>query len=415
MIKKMTNGIKYWGQLFLLPIYWLSFLFPRSKNIWLFGSTFGRRFADNPRYAYLYVNQFKDDVAKLNKGKNIRGIWISHNKEVVRFLQQKGYEAYYNHSFKGMWYCLRGKVYIFDNYSKDISFWLSGGTKKINLWHGTATKKINQDNKFDYYRNPRNAWERFKTMPRRITDEKPHHYVLATSKQMAPILAGAFGTSLEHTLVVGHPRNDILLRGDMTDILNEDEKKTVTQLEEFRKSEKKIIFYTPTFRESETKFFDVIDLEKLNDFLATRDYIWCNKLHIKSKLKKRFEDIDLSNIFNIDADVDPATILPYCDFMVADYSSIYLDYMFLDRPAVAFPFDYEEYVTSSRECYFDYEEYMPEKKVYTQEELEQAIDNIFYVDDKLEARRKRRSFHFDEVDGESSHRLCESIINILEK
>lgn len=48
-MKKFLEGIKYWGQLLLLPVYWFSFLFPRNKNIWLFGSTFGRRFADNPR------------------------------------------------------------------------------------------------------------------------------------------------------------------------------------------------------------------------------------------------------------------------------------------------------------------------------------------------------------------------------
>ena len=57
MKKKIINGLKYWGQLLLLPVYWLSFLVPGNKNIWVFGSTFGRRFADNPRYFYLYVSQ----------------------------------------------------------------------------------------------------------------------------------------------------------------------------------------------------------------------------------------------------------------------------------------------------------------------------------------------------------------------
>lgn len=47
---KPTEFFKYWGQLLLLPVYWLSFLFPRNKRIWLFGSTFGKRFADNPKY-----------------------------------------------------------------------------------------------------------------------------------------------------------------------------------------------------------------------------------------------------------------------------------------------------------------------------------------------------------------------------
>ena len=57
MKKKIINGLKYWGQLLLLPVYSLSFLVPGNKNIWVFGSTFGRRFADNPRYMYLYVKK----------------------------------------------------------------------------------------------------------------------------------------------------------------------------------------------------------------------------------------------------------------------------------------------------------------------------------------------------------------------
>lgn len=401
-MKKITEGIKYWGQLLLLPIYWFSFLFPRNKKIWLFGSTFGRRFADNPRYAYLYMNQFHE--------KDIRAIWISHNKSVVSFLQDKGYEAYYYHSLKGIWYCLRGKVYIFDNYSKDISFWLSGGAKKVNLWHGTATKKINQDNKFDYWRNPRTKGEWFKGIPRRLSDEKPSHYVLATSKQMAPILSGAFKTSMDHTLVLGHPRNDILMRKDLQDVYSQQELDTRNHLEGYHRDGKKLLYYVPTFRDSEKKFFEVMDLEVFNQYLVERNYVLCTKLHIKSKLRKEFEQIQYSNIYNIDADVDPATILSYCDFMIADYSSIYLDYMFLERPAVAFPFDYEEYVTESRECYFDYEDYMPEHKVYHMNELMEVIDNIMKEDVYRNSRMRRRTFHFDDIDGESSERLYRKIV-----
>ena len=125
----MIDRWKYWGQLLLLPIYWCSFLVPRDRKIWLFGSTFGRRFADNPRYLYLYISQHK-------KKYGIRPIWISHNREIVSFLEKNGYEAYYYHSLRGIWYALRGKVYLYDNYSKDINFWQSGGAVKVNLWHG---------------------------------------------------------------------------------------------------------------------------------------------------------------------------------------------------------------------------------------------------------------------------------------
>ena len=66
MSNKAINRVKYWGQLLGLPIYWLSFCVPRKKNIWLFGSTFGRRFADNPRYLYLYASQHKDEIRMKN-------------------------------------------------------------------------------------------------------------------------------------------------------------------------------------------------------------------------------------------------------------------------------------------------------------------------------------------------------------
>lgn len=79
--KKLMERIRYWSQLLLLPVYWFSFLIPRDKSIWLFGSTFGRRFADNPRYLYLYVSQHRDEFG-------VRPVWISHNKEIVDFLKK---------------------------------------------------------------------------------------------------------------------------------------------------------------------------------------------------------------------------------------------------------------------------------------------------------------------------------------
>ena len=76
----------------------------------------------------------------------LRPIWISQNEDVVQMLNSKGYEAYMYHSLKGIWFALRGKVYLFDNYSKDINFWQSVEVMKVNLWHGIPLKKIQHDN-----------------------------------------------------------------------------------------------------------------------------------------------------------------------------------------------------------------------------------------------------------------------------
>lgn len=423
-MKNIMERIKYWGQLLLLPVYWFSFLFPRNKKIWLFGSTFGRRFADNPRYLYLYVSQHSDKGSKQLKDemaawktaghayeedeacKDIRPIWISHDKGIVEFLQKNGYEAYYYHSFQGIWYCLRGKIYFFDNYSKDISFWLSGGAVKVNLWHGVGNKCINYDNKHDKVRHPKNAWEKFKYFPRRLSDEKPSHYILATSPMMGEIFARAFQVPMEHVIEAGYPRNDILFEdAGVKNLHLPTEQQLMERIIKWKNEGKTILGYLPTFRSSEEQFFDVCNLETFNTYLQKHEMQLVCKLHPKSACKEVFENVLYSNVYVAPPDVDVNSFLGKIDLLIADYSSVYSDYMMLDRPVVAFQYDYEEYVSDTRDAYFDWNEYMPEVKAYNQEELEKAIDRVLQRDEAQGKRKIYRNLLYNVIGVASSKSL----------
>lgn len=366
---KPTEFFKYWGQLLLLPVYWLSFLFPRNKRIWLFGSTFGKRFADNPKYLYLYMSQHKNKLA-------IRPVWISHNKDIVDFLNKNGYEAYYYHSLKGIFFALRGKVYLFDNYSKDINFWQSGGALKINMWHGIPLKKIQADNIFDKFRHPRNLFEKFKNFPRNLSDEKPHHYVLATSEFLKSIFSSAFRTN--NVLVPGYPRNDILVSQSITNLLSEEEKRQVYAIKKFTNKEpiNKMVLYMPTFRESELDFFNIVNIETFQEFLKRNNILFCVKLHPKSKLEERFKKIKANNILIIDAGSDPYIFLNLSGMLITDYSSIYFDYLLLNKPVLFFNYDLDKYLDNSRELYFNYNEFTPGEKVSTQAGLQDALSRF---------------------------------------
>lgn len=407
MINKITNGIKYWGQIFLLPVYWLSFLMPRNKKIWLFGSTFGRRFADNPRYFYLYMSQHKEETG-------IRPIWISHDKDIVQFLNDNGYEAYYYHSLKGIWYALRGKVYFFDNYSKDINFWQSGGAVKINMWHGIPLKKIQHDNIFDKFRHPKNFIEKIKNFPRNISDEKPNHYVLTTSDNLVSVFSSAFQTN--NVIVSGYPRNDTLISDEIKNIYSDIEKKTLNQINELLKKNdgSKMVLYMPTFRESETRFFEILNLEDFVGFLSDNNIIFCIKLHPKSKLRKRFSEIQGENIVVIDADADPYVFLKYTDVLVTDYSSIYFDYLLTGRPIIFFDYDLDEYLHDSREMYFDYDSVTPGDKAENYKEFKTSLINackneheyLIKYDDMIKNTRKKV---FNESEGISCVKLLHNI------
>lgn len=362
VVKLIWRNIKYWSQILTLPIYGLSNLMPRNKRIWALGSTFGRRFADNPKYFYLYLNQYHKD--------DIRPIWISKDKSIVSLLDKNSLEAYYLYSLKGIWFALRAKVYLYDNYSKDICFTLSGGAIKINLWHGIPLKKIQKDNKFDLVRNPKNGMQKLKWALRRISDEKPTDYVLITSEYLRPIFSSAFNT--KNTIISGYPRNDFLISDSIENIMPDDEIATYNMLEDKAK-DNKIILYMPTFRESEYRFFDLISIKEFEKYLKEHNFVFFVKLHPKSKVNNRFMEVQSEYIKIINPEHDPYPLLKIVDVLLTDYSSIYFDFLLLGKPIVFFPYDLSEYIKKSREMYFDYDEVTPGYKAFNQIELEEAL------------------------------------------
>jgi CDP-glycerol glycerophosphotransferase (TagB/SpsB family) len=344
------------------------------------------------------------------KNSKIHAIWITKDKKIVEQIASKGYEVYYQRSLKGIWYALIAGVYVFDNYSKDISFLCSGRAKKINLWHGIPLKKIQMDNKFDLVRHPESNWKRIYWSLRRLSDEKPSHYVLTTSRTLAPTFSSAFKT--ENVLIANYPRNDNLIEERFQSLRTAEEQSIVDIID--KRMNGKVILYMPTFRESESKFFDVIDISRLNLFLEEEDILLLVKVHPKSKLKKKFEDISSAHIYNISAEADPYSFLGKVDALITDYSSIYFDFLLTDKPIIFFDYDRKDYLSQSRELYYDYDSYTPGKKVKTMEELLYAIKDLNADDVKWKDSRERiRKEVFQNADEFGSEHLYQQVKGIL--
>lgn len=384
---------------------------PRNRKIWLFGSTFGRRYADNPRYLYLYINQHMSDEKSLCK--EIRPVWITGNQEIYDLLSSQGYEVYTRGTLKAILMCLRGGVYIYDNYPKDISHWLSGGAVKINLWHGLPLKKIQNDNVFDEIRHPKTLYGKWKAFPRRLSDEKPLHYVLATSEFIKPVFSSAFKT--DRVIVNGYPRNDIFTSNEIRNVLLNDEIESLMEIEKKRNEYTKVFYYMPTFRKTEEKFFEIINVEKFEKFLDESNYLLCLKLHCKSKLKEVFEKISSDNIVVINPNADPYVFMDKADVMISDYSSVYFDYLLTDNPIIFFDYDLEEYLSESREMYFDYREFTPGKKVQNQKDLQIAMEHAANDSSEYSAERHRiRKLAFKDEDGTASENIINQVYSITD-
>lgn len=116
-----------------------------------------------------------------------------------------------------------------------------------------------------------------------------------------------------------------------------------------------------------------------------------------------------SNILFIKPFEDIYPLLPVSDYLITDYSSIYFDYLLLNKEIIFYPFDYTEYVNEDRKLYFDYDEITPGEKVYTFEKLLDTLSILNNLDFSKEREQiKNKFWRFQ--DGDSSSRIYEYFV-----
>ena len=107
-------------------------------------------------------------------------------------------------------------------------------------------------------------------------------------------------------------------------------------------------------------------------------------------------------------DKDAYPFFQMVDVMLTDYSSIYMDYLLLNRPVVFYCPDYDQYVTHNREFQFPYEDMTPGPKCRTQDELHNALKQAAFADDGYEKQRlSLLNKAFLHLDGDSSQRIAD--------
>ena len=235
---------------------------------------------------------------------------------------------------RGIYEYLRAK-YVFFSFG-DFRIRPSCDQKVINLWHGTPLKKIG---KLSYDKN--------------VSIEKTDNFnfILASSDLFVPIMAQAFGCTVDKVKVLGHARNDYLFS------CNHVLEKIVLDYQKYSKC----ILWMPTFRQSkDDRFIDSISsnsetllpildvyekLIKFDEVLQALNVLLVIKVHPYAK----FKNVQLKNILMLtNEDILPKGMKLYefvinFDALLTYYSSIYFDYMLLDRPIGFTLDDYQSY------------------------------------------------------------------------
>jgi len=95
------------------------------------------------------------------------------------------------------------------------------------------------------------------------------------------------------------------------------------------------------------------------------------------------------------------------DILITDYSSAVVEYALLNKSMIFYAYDLEQY---DRGFYDDYEEMVPGAIAKNMEELITAIHTSGnYVN--VEKREKFLARHYDYLDGQSTKRVADVILN----
>lgn len=389
----------------------ISFMVPKSNKMAVVGGWFGRRFADNSKYFYLYLN------ANLNNLGFDKVVWITRSKEIKHELTKEGYEVYYVWSIPSIWYHLRAKYHVIDQAPTDINAFFSVRSQRINLWHGFPLKKIGH-----YMENGDFAK---KTAIQKLVNKWTirgcwaDHYILATSEFSAEVLKKAFGVDENKIIISGYPRNYESISDNPIKYVPQNEKKSYEKIEKFLEEGYKIIGYFPTFRDKrETLIFGTENIEEINKFLEyckNAKIKFVGKFHFAGKNDKFGIIKDHEAFINLPSEADVYTFLNQLDILITDYSSIYFDFLLWNRPIIFFPYDLEYYRDEDRGLIFDYEEFTPGHKVYTIEELKSMLSKSVDViiegyEDKF---RQRANQLKSKIFGDYKQMGMEQLINLI--
>jgi len=357
-----------------------------NKLIVLGGSS-GNAFIGNTKYLYSYLKNNTD----------YKVFYFVKSQKLKQKLEILGVRTIYAYSIKAI-KTLRISRFIFVTHglSDIIPIRFSPKTTFIETWHGILMKKyVNLDDTLEYRK-----WA--KILKLRIENDNVYDYFItpSDSEENIRILIKHFRIHGKKIKVLGYPRNDIFYSQDSELYKTLKTKYSISHLF------KEILLYAPTFRDDDlTARFPLSDgdLKELNKVLKSRNSILLMKAH---KAEKEIEFRSFSNIINIGKDSDIQELLFISDILITDYSSVYVDYLLLNKPILFFTYDYEYYEKENRGLQYDLKKMAPGPLIYSGKELIEAIKNISIIEKEYEHKRNLLNKEFNKYqDGKSTERL----------
>lgn len=223
----------------------------------------------------------------------------------------------------------------------------------INVWHGVAIKKI--EALMTSFNDPS-----FSSRKKQIhRNSKIYDTLIASSKVDQLVITASFGVDYSKVLAAGLPRYDYFNIGyKWPDDLLQNKQDLAAML-----AGRKFVLYAPTFRDDGNGLGDLINKESIH-FIRS----FCEAKNIAFGIRPHpYNGYDshtiCDNKFIIDLSAErypeAACLLTLADAVIADYSSIWVDYLFRGLPIIGFMPDRKAYSSKDRGFIYELEQLFP--------------------------------------------------------
>lgn len=328
-------------------------------------------------------------------------------------------------TWRGLYWLARCKV-VLVTHSVSMDFSLRWGVRSyavlrlasasriiVNLSHGISLKSLN-------YTSSKKMLEHLDRDGYKSKERLGYAGMLASSDVHGYAMAAMFyPVNFQQIWVTGFPRNDFLLmaEADLPQYLA----RNVNRIRNLARG-RRLVLYAPTYRQtrlSATAYYYQFNQEEifsLRALLARHGAVLAYRPHYfgnESKGTNLDQYIDGDLIIDASKHVidDVSALIRESDIVMTDYSSVYVDALYLNKPGICFAYDLDEYVNNQDGVLYDLELIFPGAVFRSFEQCLTRLEEVLsgsVPDIRNEFPKKLLYRH---VDLENSRRVVEKIQN----
>jgi len=363
----------------------LDFLTPKNSSLLVFGGDDGTAFTGNPRVLF--------EFASRTEGWD--PYWFSTSRRVLASVQaaHPG-RAVHGISLRALLIGIRARAVLVSHSRRDVGLLGSSRLRRyIQLTHGVGPKTMGYA-------------KREVDRPALDRETSTYAQVVCSSDLEATFWELAYHVPLADVWPTGVPRNDLLL--EPADPALADAHPALRG---------RTVLYAPTFRDSAVleDYLPIpgMDPAALIELLDRHDATLLIRPHPyeADAAQETIDRVGSPRVQAADDSVfgDTNELLKHVDVLVTDYSSIYMDFLLLDRPVIFNPVDLAEY-EGQRGFFFRYEDHTPGPKTVTETAFLAALDAALSGRDPYrEARAVTRALFHKHPRGGARERIMQCL------